>query len=183
MNIIIFDTETTGLLQPDNSELSMQPKIIEFYGIKINEEFEIQKELHTLFNPQELISSEITRITGITDKMVQDRPLFSYVSHDIENFFKDVDLSVAHNHGFDAGMLDVEYRRINKMRPEARHEVCTVEATMALTGHRLSLKRLHWILLKKEFKAHRAKEDVYALVRCFHHLTESKVIDLEHYTD
>ena len=38
MEIVLFDTETTGLLQPENSALNMQPKIIEFYGVRLNEE-------------------------------------------------------------------------------------------------------------------------------------------------
>lgn len=183
MNIVIFDTETTGLLQPENSDLTMQPKIIEFYGVKLNEEFEILDELNILIYPGESISSEITRITGITDSMLEEKGNFFDHFPSISVLFDDANLSVAHNHGFDQGMLDVEFKRIDMIMPKAKHQLCTVEATMGMTGHRLSLKRLHWMLLQKEFKPHRAKEDVYALVRCFHNLTESKVIDLEHYTD
>lgn len=183
MNIVLFDTETTGLLQPENSDLTMQPKIIEFSGVRINEEFEILDELDILIDPDEPISKLITDITGITDGMVKDKGIFNHHFLEISKLFAMADLSVAHNHGFDQGMLDVEFKRLELINPEAKHQVCTVEATMGMTGHRLTLKRLHWILLQKEFKPHRAKEDVYALVRCFHNLTESKVIDLEHYTD
>lgn len=183
MDIVVFDTETTGLLQPENSDLIMQPKIIEFYGVRLNEEFEIQKEFNTLVNPQEPITKLITNITGITDKMVKDQPTFFDVFEDITDLFAGADLSVAHNHGFDSGMLDVEYRRIDRPCIEALHKVCTVEATMGMTGHRLSLTRLHWILTQERFKAHRAKDDVFALVRCFHNLTESGVINLEHYSN
>jgi len=183
MNIVIFDTETTGLLQPENSDLTMQPKIIEFYGVKINEEFEIQDELDILIDPEEPISKLITDITGITNSMVKGKKTFAFAEPYIRQFFENTDISVAHNHSFDSGMLDSECKRFHKERPRAKHEICTVEATMSLTGHRLSLKRLHWMLLQKEFKPHRAKEDVYALVRCFHNLTESKVINLEHYSN
>lgn len=181
MIINIFDTETTGLLQPENSELSMQPKIIEFYGVKINEEFEILEEVNELINPGEPISQFITGITGISTDMVKDKPTFPMVSEKIAEFFKDTDLSVAHNHSFDAGMLDVEYKRCYGKFEPAKHQICTVEATMALTGHRLSLTRLHWMLIQEQFKAHRAKDDVFALVRVFHNLTESGVIKLDEY--
>lgn len=183
MNIILFDTETTGLLQPENSDLTMQPKIIEFYGVKINEEFDIIDEFATMIDPYEPVSEQITQITGITNKMVKGKGGFKEHAHNIAMFFEDTDLSVAHNHAFDAGVIDVEFKRIGLTRPSARHRLCTVEVTLPMTGHRLSLTRLHWILFQKEFKAHRAKDDVYALVRCFHNLTESKVINLEHYTD
>lgn len=181
MEIIIFDTETTGFLVPENSDLSMQPKIIEFYGVKLNEEFEILGELNELIHPGEPISEFITGITGITNAMVEGKPYFIDVAEDIVNFFYGADLSVAHNHGFDAGMLDVEYKRLDREMLPAKNQLCTVEATMGMTGHRLSLTRLHWMLMQQEFKAHRAKDDVFALVRCFHNLTESGVIKLEEY--
>ncbi len=181
MNIIIFDTETTGLLQPINSPLTSQPKIIEFYGVKINEEFAVLEECNMLIDPQEPISAFITKITGITDAMVKGQPTFETAAPKIAEFFKDADLSVAHNHSFDAGMMDCEFRRLEAEVPCAKKGLCTVEATMGMTGHRLSLTRLHWMLLQEQFKAHRAKDDVFALVRCFHHLTESGVINLNEY--
>ncbi len=184
MNILLFDTETTGLLQPNNSDLTMQPKIIEFYGVKINEEFEILDELDILIDPEEPISKQITDINGIMDNMVKGKGTFSHHIASIIALFSGTNMSVAHNHSFDQGMLDVEFKRLSNFKiPEVKHQICTVEATISMTGHRLSLSRLHWMLLQKEFKPHRAKKDVYALVRCFHNLTESKVIDLEHYTN
>ncbi len=51
MEFVVFDTETTGLLQPSNSPLSMQPKIIEFYGVRLNTDFEILHEFNELIYP------------------------------------------------------------------------------------------------------------------------------------
>jgi DNA polymerase III epsilon subunit family exonuclease len=181
MEIVIFDTETTGLLQPENSDLTMQPKIIEFYGVRLDEDFAIKKEVNVLINPQEPISQLITNITGINDRMVENESPFCDVADEIASIFENANLSVAHNHSFDAGMLDVEYRRLDRPRPSAYNCLCTVEATLGMTGHRLPLTRLHWMLLQEQFKAHRAKDDVFALVRCFHHLTESGIIDLRKY--
>jgi DNA polymerase-3 subunit epsilon len=181
MEIIVFDTETTGLLQPENSDLSMQPKIIEFYAVKLSEEFEILGEINELIHPGEPITEFITGITGITNDMVKDAPMFIDVAEGIVDFFYGVDLSVAHNHGFDSGMLDVEFKRLEREMLPAKHQLCTVEATMGLSGHRLTLSRLHWMLIKQQFKAHRAKDDVFALVRCLHNLTESGVIKFDEY--
>lgn len=181
MNIVIFDTETTGLLQPENSDLSMQPKIIEFYGVKLNEEFEVQEEVNVMIDPQEEISDLITNITGITNSMIKGKPVFGDVSSEIAGIFEGADISVAHNHSFDSGMLDNEFRRVDKYLPRANHQICTVEATMGMTGHRLALTRLHWMLIQEQFEAHRAKDDVFALVRCFHALTEKGIIRLEDY--
>lgn len=181
MRVLLFDTETTGLLQPDNAPLKSQPEIIEFYGVVINEEFAIQSEFSTMIKPVGEISNEITRITGINPGMVKDSPYFHEIWQDLEDIFEDIDLAVAHNIAFDNGMLDVELKRIGRKRPKAKYDLCTVEATMGMKGFRLSLVRLHQMLFNKNFKAHRAKDDVHALVRCFHELTERGVINLELY--
>lgn len=183
MEFTIFDTETTGLLQPDNSDLSMQPKIIEFYGVRLNEEFEILSEVNHLIYPGEDVSAEITRITGIRNSDLKGKPTFEDVSEEIAGIFKDVDLVVAHNVAFDNGMLKNEFARLNLEYAMCENNLCTVEATMPMAGFRLSLKNLHWRLFQQEFKAHRAKDDVFALVRCFHHLTETGVVDLELYKE
>lgn len=181
MEIVIFDTETTGLLKPINSPLDKQPKIIEFFGVKIDENFNIISEVNHLINPNEPISQEITRITGIDDSMVRGKPTFGDVSDEIFDLIDGVDLLVAHNISFDNGMLANEYERLVEARPLAVNNLCTVEETTKIKGFRLSLQRLHQMLLNKAFKAHRAKDDVFALVRVFHCLIEQGVINLELY--
>lgn len=183
LEFVIFDTETTGLLQPMNSPLHVQPKIIEFYGVRLNQDFEIIRTVNQLIYPEESITPEITRITGITDAMVSVKPTFSEVAVDIDRLFIGANLSVAHNISFDNGMLDVEFKRMGFDRPFARHDLCTVEATMCLKGFRMSLLRLHQHIFNSAFKAHRAEDDVHALVRIFHHLTETGVVNLEHYSN
>ena len=183
MEFVVFDTETTGLLQPSNSPLEAQPEIIEFYGVRMNEEFEILSEVNQLILPVQSISQEITRITGIDNRMVENKPAFGDVAEDITKLIDGADLLVAHNISFDNGMLDVCYKRIGMERPKADHDLCTVEATMSMKGFRLSLTRLHQMLFNSNFKAHRAKDDVFALVRVFHNLTETGVINLEHYSN
>ena len=39
MHTILYDTETTGLLQPEAKGLQAQPYIIEFYGVRIDDDF------------------------------------------------------------------------------------------------------------------------------------------------
>jgi DNA polymerase III epsilon subunit-like protein len=183
MEITIYDTETTGLLLPDNAPVEKQPKIIEFYAVKLNENFEIIDEVNHLIHPSELISDEITRITGIKNRDLDGKPTFQEVAADIHGIIEGTDLLVAHNLSFDLGMVTNECKRWAIEPPTPKRTLCTVEATMGIKGFRLSLPRLHYILFQKEFKAHRAKADVFALVRCFHELTERGVIDLDLYKD
>lgn len=183
MEIVIFDTETTGLLLPDNAPLEQQPKIIEFYGVRINEEFSILNEVETFINPGEPITPEITRITGIKDSDVAGAPVFNEVADQIFELFNGCDLSVAHNIAFDNGMLENEFQRIGKQRCQVKKDLCTVEQMTSQLGYRISLGAMYNKFFQKAFKAHRAKNDVQALVRCFHHMTETGVINLDFYKD
>ena len=181
LNIVLFDTETTGLLQPIDAPMESQPKITELYMVKVNQDFNLLGEYNQMFNVGEPLTEEVIRITGITDADLKDKPAFKEQIPFVREFLKNVDLLVAHNLAFDLGMLDVEFKRAEKEFPRMPHNCCTVLSTMGMTGHRLSLSRLHWMLFQKQFSAHRAKDDVFALVRCFHELTEKGVITFDDY--
>ncbi len=184
MKIALFDTETTGLLKPEITDLNKQPYITEFYACKIDEEFNLLDDIETYVKPPISIPEEVIRISKITDEMVKDAPIFPHIYSTLARFFTGVDIIVAHNLPFDIGMLHNELRRIDKVTqfPWPRYQICTVEKTMHLRGHRLNLAKLHQLALGKPFKdAHRAKQDVHALVRCFHWLTENNHIDLNGY--
>lgn len=182
MNIIVFDTETTGLPLPNSAPLAAQPHIIEFYGVKVDEEFNIISEFNHLIKPPIQISDKITKINGITNEMVEDKPTFGKIADELIDFFFNTDFSVAHNHSFDETMMTLELRRLelDHKFPWARKQICTVESSFHLRGRRLPLGQLHQLLLNKPFSkgAHRAKNDVFALVRCFHAMIEQKVIRL-----
>jgi hypothetical protein len=63
-------------------------------------------------------------------------------------------------------MIDLEAKRLNRVI-KWPPLVCTVEQSIHYKGHRMNLGDLHEHLLGVRFSgAHRAKEDVDALVRC-----------------
>jgi len=180
----VYDTETTGLLRPNATNVAQQPEIIELYAVQINEKFEIIKEIDTFLNPTLPISDVITKITGINDDMVKDAPKFSAMYKQIAEVFKGSDCLVAHNASFDVSMLANELVRIDKVIhfPWPVNHICTVEKSNHIKGNRLNLAKLHELATGKPFEgAHRAKADVHALVRCFHWLVEEGHIDLSSY--
>lgn len=184
MQIAIYDTETTGLLKPNAVNVKEQPYIAEFYGCVINENFELVKEVNTFIKPPIPLSDEITRITGITNAMVESAPSFVNVYPEIADLFEGCRCLVAHNASFDVSMVANELVRIDKLIhfPWPRHHICTVEKSFSIKGHRLSLTKLHELATGKPFEgAHRAKVDVFALVRCFHWLVEKGYINLKDY--
>ena len=67
--MIIFDLETTGLPKAEGSDLDMQPRIIEFGGIKVDDDFNKIDSLEFLCNPGHLLDPKIIKITKITDDM------------------------------------------------------------------------------------------------------------------
>ena len=85
LKFLVFDTETTGLTLPSVSDLSKQPKIIEF-GALITDGKEILKTYNQLINPGEQITAEIMKITGITNDDLKDKPRFGEVYSEIKDF-------------------------------------------------------------------------------------------------
>lgn len=177
---ILFDTETTGLLKPDAVDLDQQPYIIELFATKIDEEFNHIADFHSLFKPPIEVPTAATRVNQITPEMLEDAEPFSEVYEEMADFFLGTERLVAHNIGFDRGMLANELSRIEKLMkfPWPMEHICTVEKSMYIQQRRMSLDNLHRYLFGKGITgAHRARNDVYALVRCYHELMEIGRID------
>lgn len=173
--IIIFDTETTGLIKPDANSLDAQPYITEIFCAKFNDDMETpivgDSFYHSLVKPPIPLSAEISRITSITNEMVADAPSFAEIYQSLAKFFRGTREMVAHNLAFDRSMLANELLRIDKVLnfPWAYQHTCTVEKSMYLEGRRLNLTKLHeYATGQAEIpNAHRAGGDVAALVKCY----------------
>ncbi|MCX6160373.1 MAG: 3'-5' exonuclease, partial [Ignavibacteriae bacterium] len=94
---IVCDVETTGL-SPH------QGRITEISLIKIRDE-EIVDKFTTLLNPRQHIPAMITRLTGITNEDVMNKPTFEETAKRIASFINDSGNShtvfVGHNALFD----------------------------------------------------------------------------------
>ena len=163
--ILIFDTETTGLLVPRAANIRHQPKIIEFFGEIINGPC-----YHWLFNPEEKLPAHITSITGLCDDDLKDADVFRGHANEIVGIIESVDIVVAHNLTFDMDIINHNLTREHLDLPEWPRKICTVEATEHLYGRRMSLTDLYKELFNDVFKAHRAKQDVAALTCIFNEL-------------
>lgn len=170
---LAFDTETTSLSPNILAGDRFQPKVIELYACLFMEGSAIHDELHFVCDPGEPISEETTKITGITQEEVNGKPPFSEFIPQVTAFFARADAAIAHNLSFDKRVLEIEFKRKDKglERWWPEEEICTVEATEHLKGHRLKLIDLHELLTGERFTgAHRADADVKALVTCFQEL-------------
>lgn len=167
---IIFDTETTGFITSVDAPLHTQPKIIELFALKVEDEtFEILDEIEVLVDPKEALSEEIIRITGINDAMVRGQGEYAVHYPAIANFWLGQRHVIGHNITFDCDMMEVEARRLGKVSkfPWAMNRICTVESSEHFEGRRLKLIDLHTYLFGVGFEqAHRARNDVMATYRC-----------------
>jgi DNA polymerase III epsilon subunit-like protein len=168
--MIIFDLETTGLLKRSAMPIDMQPRITEFAAAKLDDNtMRLVDELTFLCNPGIAIDPKVTKITGITNTMVQDKPTFKECLDKVYDFFEGEDTLIAHNIAFDYNVLRYELLRLGKLEefPMPINKICTIKKSMYLQGKKLNLGLLYKTLCGKEIQgAHRAINDVYALTEC-----------------
>ena len=103
-----FDFETTGLD-------SKNDKVIEVAAIRF-ENGKITDKYVQLINPEKNISSMITRLTGISNKMVKSCPTEEMIIDDLLGFLGDLPL-VAHNISFDQKFLSSMCNRLGRDDP------------------------------------------------------------------
>lgn len=112
----VVDIETTGGRAGSH-------KITEI-GIVKMVNGEVIDQWQSLLNPQRKIPPMITSLTGITNDMVADAPLFADIADELESFTENC-IFVAHNVNFDYGFIREEYARLQ--RPYKRPKLCTVQ--------------------------------------------------------
>ena len=117
-NIIytIIDIETTG--GKFNEE-----KITEIAIFKLSKDGNISK-YHTLINPEKKIQPFVEKLTGLNNKMLENKPVFGEISQEINSFTKGC-IFVAHNVKYDYRVLKKEFSRIG-MKFQ-RDLLCTIE--------------------------------------------------------
>ncbi|HPU47246.1 MAG TPA: 3'-5' exonuclease [Bacteroidales bacterium] len=98
--IIFFDLEATGLNLVND-------KIIEIFMLKVNPDGTTET-YEQLFNPQITIPDEVINITGITNEMVKDKPLFKEKAQEIADFIDDADFAGFNSNKFDIPLLAEE---------------------------------------------------------------------------
>lgn len=165
MLFAVYDTETTGLPFHFRSDLSSQPRIIEFGGI-ITDGVEIIDKLEFICNPGIAIEQIITDITGLKNSDLEDKPDISEYFTSMSAFFTQADAAIAHNLSFDKSMLQYDLQRRKLELADIywpKLELCTVEQTMPMFGRRMKLIELYRHYVGEYEQRHRAVDDVMRL--------------------
>lgn len=174
---LVFDTETTGLVNNASTNLRDQPYVIEFAGVLINRNGDIVAEYEQLFKPPVALTPKITEITGLTDEKLKDEKPFDCDA--IQNFIltPGVHAAVAHNLSFDRAILGFEFARAERTIPWPPIVICTVEATYPIFGRRMKMQQMYNHFFGEDFAgAHRAMNDVKALAKCTAYMIQRSII-------
>lgn len=102
---VVVDVETTG-------GKGATHRVTEIGAVKVVGD-SVVDTFHTLVNPQRAIPPGITRLTGITNAMVEDAPIFADIANTFSAFVSDA-IFVAHNVEFDYGFVASEFERLGK---------------------------------------------------------------------
>ncbi len=159
---IVLDLETTWLSK-------YKHKITEIAAIRIDWD-KVVNTYQTLINPQRNIPSWITRLTGITNEMVENAPTIDEILPAFLDFIKD-DIIVAHNSSFDYWFLSENIYKHQNFWME-NPVLCTRKLTSRLIPE-LPRKNLwsicdHMNLINDQ--AHRAMWDTVVTVEVFKNL-------------
>lgn len=163
--MIVFDTETTGLIKSRSLPLDQQPEIIEVALVKLDDiTLEETFVLTYLLKPKVLpLDPKITEITGLKTEDLTGMKSFAGHLMELRDAFLGETTVVGHNVNYDMDMLSLELARLglHYKFPWPSRWVCTVEENMELKGYRLKQDILYELATgKKPEGAHRALNDV-----------------------
>ena len=104
MRQIFLDTETTGL-SPESGDRIVEIGCIEMVNRRLT-----GATRHVYLNPERKGSEEATKIHGLTDAFLADKPRFAEVAEDLLGFLAGAEV-IIHNAAFDVGFLNAELKR------------------------------------------------------------------------
>ena len=136
---IVLDTETTGL------EVKQGHRVIEIGAVLVNDRKKSEDHFHSYLNPSRLIDEEASKVHGITNQDLEDKPSFDEIAEEFINFIEGATL-VIHNAPFDLGFLNNELQLASTSYPKIE-EICEVEDSLTIArdkfpGQRNSLDAL-----------------------------------------
>lgn len=104
---VVLDTETTGL-KPEEGH-----RIVEIGCVELVNHVQTGRTFRAFFNPGRAMDAKASEVSGITDEMLVDQPLFGELAEAILDFIADAPI-VAHNAAFDMGFLNAELTRVGR---------------------------------------------------------------------
>jgi DNA polymerase III epsilon subunit family exonuclease len=160
LDFVVVDVEATGAKTPPN-------RLIELGAYRIRAGCIVDK-FWSLVNPEIPIPRFVASLTGISNDMVREAPVFADVAPKWLDFVSDSVL-VAHNAPFDTSFLNHEISRVYPGHRMVNPHLCTVRlsrrALPDLSNHRLETIASHFSI--PIASRHRAGSDALATAEIF----------------
>jgi len=171
----IIDVETTG-------GSPAQDRIIEI-AVFIFDGERVVDQFSSLVNPHKKIDPYVTKLTGISDKMVVNAPSFKDLNQKVLAFLSPENIFVAHNVKFDYGMVRMEFKRMGMDFTRKQIDTVTLARKVLPGFNSYSLGVLCDSLGIKVENRHRAHGDAEATVKLLDIIlkqsSSKKYIDIE----
>jgi DNA polymerase-3 subunit alpha (Gram-positive type) len=164
--MLVWDLETTGLPLHEDAPPDRQPRIIEFGAVLVSADGQVVDEIGQLIDPEQLITDEITKITGIKDADLVGKPTLAQALPTLRRAFETASIMLTHNLPFDEGILRMDLRRVGALDawPWPARKFCSVQLYRDEWGRNPRLIELYERKLGKPYpQTHRALDDARAL--------------------
>jgi len=136
MREVVLDTETTGFEPADGH------RIVEIGCVELYDHIPTGKSFRAYLHPERLVPPETTKIHGLTDEFLADKPKFAEIVEELLEFLGDATL-VIHNASFDLKFVNSELHRVGKPPIPHARAIDTIEIAKAkIPGARYSLDEL-----------------------------------------
>lgn len=155
---VVFDIETTGLSPTNN-------RIIEIGAVRIKDG-KIQDTFSEFVNPEVPIPYTITKLTSITDAMVQNAPTIEVILPKFLEYIGDASV-VAHNAAFDTGFIRENAKRLGLLFDSTIVDTMTLAHILLPELGKYTLDRLCKQFGVVNEHHHRACDDAAATAEIF----------------
>ena len=173
-NFVVFDLETTGLSAASCGITEIGA--VRIQGGKVTDRFS------TYVNPGMKVPAEITKLTGITDEMVQDAPSEQDAVRDFLDFCAD-SILIAHNAPFDTSFISRVSRQHSLTFSNTYLDTVALSRYLNTDLKRHTLDSLAAYYKLGEFNHHRAVDDTEMLAAIFFKMCEKMRAEGIHTTE
>lgn len=198
MKVLVFDTETTGLIPRRYTSMSENPYILQLACILYDTtEKKILDTMNDYVNiPENVeISEKVTQVNHIDKNILNEKGInILQVLNKFTNMFDNCDLIVGHNIEFDVKMIKIEFQRNNitlsdKMIQKMYKCYCTMRSGTAVCQIECEnkygkyfkfpkLEELYYHLFKiYPINMHDAYNDIIVCLQCYMSMEHQYIID------
>ncbi len=128
MRQIVLDTETTGL-DPQEGHRVIEIGCIEMVNRRITDRY-----YHQFLQPDRQIDVAASRVHGITNEFLRDKPRFANIIIELMDFIQGAEL-IIHNASFDVGFINHELQLLQQHWQPLSH-YCSITDTLILARER-----------------------------------------------